>query len=385
MRTYELTAAQLGDDPDQSLAAVWLANISPANWSPGTQVGQTGLPLAGPENETVPIFVAHYADAGTNAAAGSNSTRLVYRAPAFYFEPGRFSTITSWPVHLPWRTGSGAWSESPSSDHIALVDDDESGANGYECQNLRPANLSDQLAYWFAGLTLPDGAYVADQLQRRTPATIGTYTGHGSGDNVPKVAGILTADMAANGVTQALSFVAFAVNYGPGAKSRRPGRVEHPNTAQRSSTGLPSGADPRMTPNGLRLRLDYTPSERTALAAAVPSARRTAFRNTLDGLCVYGWIQDETGGSRVGSNESCLIETTGTMNPREAAKWAALGMTTQSHFTHLLDGLFVTGRVKVVAQPSTTGQGLPTPVGVTPVRPRLPRASIAAHAGADDD
>lgn len=359
MLSYETLAATLGDDPDQSLAATWLTWGTPANWSPGEQVGQTGLPITR-RAWSVPIYNA------TNSTNGSNTERLVYRAPEFYDQPARWSTITAWPVRLPWRTGTRAWATGEGTDNIALVDLDVNGTTGYECQNLRAANIVDAFLYALVGITLPEGAYVVDQIALRTPANIGQYVGHGAG-KIPKRAGILTATMARDGVTEALSLVGWNVQHGPGAIFRAPAtRVEHP-TDGRAYTGLPTGNVSTMVPHGTRLRLDYTTGELAAWAAAAhpdSEPRQLAAYNVALGLVRYGMVQDETGGSTKGSDETAQIESSGDLPAGEAAIWSTLDMTTDAHFVHLLDGLFVTGRVKVVRQPGEA----PTPTPGLPVK-----------------
>ena len=361
MLTYTTPAAQLGADPDQRLADAWWNYASPANWSPGAQVGQLGLRISGPTDYTSPIYLR----------ADSTKTIPVYRSPVFYDSTGRFSTIASWPVRLPWADD---WQPATGGDKQVLVDDDETGAAGYELVGLRPKNGTDDFLYSLVGITLPSNARMADAVCRRTPANVGKFTGHGAG-RIPNRAGILTAAMAANGVTEAISYAGFNVANGPGAGYRLPAsRVEHPGT-ERKATGLPQGNHPRTVPHGTRWHLTYSPADVLDLAADVDASVRTAFRNIVTGLCVYGWIQDETSGSSVGSNERTYLESTGTQNETEAAAWAALGLETSSDFTHLLDGVFTRNVIEVVAVPGTVQPATSTRTG----------PSVAAIAAATDD
>ena len=331
--TLTVPAAQLGDANDQAPAAAWWQWGSSMNW--GGRPGQPGLPITA-RDWSWPIWQAR-------DAAGR--TIRVWRNPAVWDEPARWSTVAEFvrdtgPAVIPWGAG---WRGGTGTDQGVLVDDGIGG--GWDALNLRPANWLDAIPLAFRSrFQARSGDWVCDGLVRRTPTNDGTYEGRGAG-RVPKRAGILTADMAANGVTTALAMVGFNVQYEKGARFVAPAtRVEHLTAASLGPTArtLPPGNDPRMIPHGTRFRLSMTDLELDQWSTRHAGAKRTTALIVATGLRDYGWVCLETGTGR------CQLESEGTLNPAVAAVWSSIGMRTDADFGNLLDGLFTPSNVKVV-------------------------------------
>lgn len=328
MGSLTTPAAQLGDANDQRPADAWWRFGHVANWQ-GTQSGQLGLPITCTA-WSMPVWD------GTRTP----KTIRVWPNPAVWDEPSRWSSVPAWPALVPWdrfKAGVG-------TDNACIVDDVEVS---WEIQNLRQANLLDAipLAIRTAGRARP-GDYVCDLLHRVTSGCLEDEK-HLAGalGKVRDREGLLTADMAANGVTTALAMGTFNAQFGPPALGPRfvppATRIEHTSVSQRPAW-LPAGDDPRMIPRGTRFRLAMTDRELDEWAMRYAGAKEMTALIIATGLRDYGWFDALT------VSAGPYLQCAGVLNPSERAKWAAIGMTSERDFRDLLTGLFRPDRIVVV-------------------------------------
>lgn len=343
MHSLLTPAATIGFEDSNTLAETWWNHASAANWT-GQRTGQRGLPFSY-SDWSWPIYDA--ADATTRLTV--RRSLPMWDQPARWTAPSDHRTGVRYSI--PWNP---SWRQATAEDGGILIRD---GANWWGLLNLRDINAVDAVqmnvrCWWEADwaeklsgrtLAVNPGDKQADGLGLATPANIGKHQGRGIG-NVPKHVGILTADMLANGVDQAISIACANIQFGAGATFRAPAtRVEHTTRELRRGTQrnqisaqIPEGPDPRMIPAGLRLVLNRPAAAVTAWVESKPPGQRRAAANFAAGLTDYGFFQGETG------DGDCQIECEGIRNPKQAAKFAALGLRTQSDFAHFADGL-ITG------------------------------------------
>lgn len=331
MHSWQRPASELGFDRDnQWIAEAFWNGASAANWL-RNQKGQPTIAITR-ESWSWPIW------------SNPNKTITVWQNPATMDEPARWSTIPEFvqgkgPTKIPFGSG---WKVGKGSDGGILIDcGNGTVINALNLRQVGPLNaLGLRVALTLRGR--PDLAakvneyhYMADSLKFMTPENARTINGSGCG-KVPKHAGLLTADMAANGVNQALSLVVVNTMMGNGAVFRGPAtRVEHSNPkATRGSEAvvkkLPVGFNKRMLPCGARLVVDRPLND---WVRSKPKAQQQAARNVADGLAEFGMFVKETG------NGVCQIESEGTLNPAAKERWASLGLKDSKDFTQLLAGL----------------------------------------------
>ena len=343
MHSLFVPADLIGFEDSNDLAGRWWHWASAANWT-GQRAGQRGLPLTY-SDWSWPIYDASEATTKLTIrrSMATWDSPAVWQAPPI--KPGA-------PAYkIPWNP---SWRQATAEDGGILIRD---GENWWGLLNLRPIRWDEAQAmnlrcWWeapwgdkLAGRTLAvnAGDMQADGLGLGTPANATKIEGRGAG-RIPKHVGILTADMLRDGVDQALSYVAVNVQFGKGGTYRAPAtRVEHATRelrrgSQRNpiSATIPEGDHPRMLPHGTRLVLRRPAAAIDAWVDAKPAAQRQAARNLADGLTRYGMFLGETG------DGDTQLECEGIRNPVQAAKFAALGLRTQSDFAHFTDGL-ITG------------------------------------------
>lgn len=321
-------ANELGDANDQRPAEAWWRWGHILNWqdpNKGGHVGQVGLPITF-ERWTIPVW-----------EAGTAKRVRVWPNPAVWDEPSRWASVPAWPALVPW----GGFKAGIGTDNATIVND---GEVSWEIQNLRLANVFDAPALlWRSRGAARPGDYVCDLLHRVTGGCREDEK-HLAGalGTVRDEEGLLTADMAANGVTSALAMGTFNAQFGPGARFVPPAtRVEHPRISDRPSW-LAANDDPRMIPRGTRFRLSMTDAELDAWAMRYAGAKEITALIIATGLRDFGWFDSLT------VNAGPYLQCAGVINPTERAKWAAIGMTSERDFRSLLDGLFTATNIKVV-------------------------------------
>lgn len=329
---FTTPVAELGPANDQTPAAAWV------RWGRGAQWND---PTARPR-----IALAHNAWSWPIYSAEQATRRIrVWRSLATWDEAPRWSTLnaTSWPQTLPWADSwRPAWA---GEDGGILIDDDSTGAEGWEALNLRHPWFLEQLGLTFRTLgAYRPGDWICDQLHRRTKTNAGTFDGRGCGA-VPKRAGVTTAAEAATNIPHALALTGIT-QWGAGARCVAPAtRVEHPRTAPKGYPAALGQGDRRALAHGTRLAIDLTDYEIASWATGrgyrgvLHSTACTLVRALRD----FGAILVETG---VGDPQ---IETTGIAGPDRQA-WAALGITEANAVT-LLDGLPWSRLFVVAARP----------------------------------
>lgn len=323
-------ANELGDANDQRAARAWWQYGHIANWR-DTQTGQIWLPITF-ESWSMPVW---------DGAATARRIK-VWPNPALWDSPSLWSSVPKWPVLLPWGSGFRA---GVGTDNAVIVDQ---GDISWEIQNLRrPSLLEIPFLVWRTRGAFNVNDYVADLVHRVTPGCLENEK-HLAGalGAVRDREGLLTADMAANGVTTALAMGTFNAQYGPpalGARFVPPAtRIEHTRLDQRPSW-LPAGDDPRMIPRGTRFRLSMTDREIDEWAMSRHSGAKSITAQIIaTGLRDFGWFDSLT------VSAGPYLQCTGVLNPVERARWAGIGMTTERDFRCLLDGLFTATNVKVV-------------------------------------
>lgn len=332
-------ADEIGLETSNDLAERWWYWASAANWQ-GQRQGQRGLALTY-SDWSWPIYDA--AEATTKLTV--RRSLASWDSPAMWTAPPSKRNL---PVYrIPWNP---TWRQATAEDGGILIRD---GETCWALLNLRPIDGHEAVAmnarcWWEASFTdkifgrtlaVNPGDHQADGLNHSTPENAAKNQGRGAG-RIPKHVGILTADMLRDGVDQALSYVAVNIAYGNGASFRAPAtRVEHTAAtrgARGRGLGIPEGDGPRTIPHGTRLVLRRPAVEIDAWVQAKPAGQRQAARNLADGLSRYGMFAGETG------DGDCQLECEGIRNPKQAAKFAALGLRTATDFSHFTDGL-ITG------------------------------------------
>lgn len=316
---FTTPVAELGPAADQAPVAAWV------RWGRGAQwTDSTARPRLSPTMGawSWPIY-----------RADQSATRIrVWRSPATWDEPARWATIPQWPVALPWAPSwQPAWQ---GEDRGVLIDDDATGAEGWELLGLRQPWFLEQLAIGVRTLgAYRPGDWICDQAVRRTKANAGTFLGRGMGA-VPKRVGITTATEVASGdVGHALAMTGIT-QWGTGARFVAPAtRVEHPTKAPKGYPPALGPGDTRALAHGTRLAIDLGDFEISSWATGrgyrgvLHSTACTLVRALRD----FGAILAETG---VGDPQ---IECTGLNGPDRLA-WTALGLT-EANAVSLLDGL----------------------------------------------
>lgn len=328
-------ANELGDANDQRPAAAWWYYGHIANWSEAqkdTQVGQKGLPITY-QAWSMPVW------------DGSNTSRRVrvWPNPALWDSPSLWESVPEWPALVPWdrfKAGVG-------TDNAVIVDD---GEVSWEIQNLRRPSFFEwfPLGWRTRGAFNPTWDYVADLVHRVTSGCVEDEK-HLAGalGKVRDREGLLTAEMAANGVTTALAMGTFNAQFGPPSMAFPPRfvkpatRIEH-TTLDARPQWLPAGDDQRMIPRGTRFRLAMTDREIDEWALRHDGAKAITAVVIATGLRDYGWFDSLT------VNAGPYLQCTGVLNPAERAVWDACGLRTERDFRGLLDGLFRLDNIKVV-------------------------------------
>ena len=331
MSSLTVKANELGDANDQRPADAWWRFGHIANWQ-ASQQGQLGLPITF-ENWSMPVW---------DGAKTARRVR-VWPNPAVWDEPSRWASIGKWPVLLPWGS---TWSAGIGTDNATIVDH---GEVSYEIQNFRTANVFEGLALgWRTRGAYRPGDYVCDLIHRVTSGCIeGEKHLSGALGKVRDREGLLTAEMAANGVTTALAMGTFNAQYGPPTMTFPPRfvppatRIEHTTLSARPAW-LPAGDDPRMIPRGTRFRLAMTDREIDEWALRHDGAKSVTAALIARGLRDYGWFDSLT------VNAGPYLQCTGVLNPAERDIWSAVGLRTERDFRDLLNGLFTASNIKVV-------------------------------------
>lgn len=335
MESLYRSAARIGFEEDNTLAEAFWNYASAGNWISGMK-GQNGLPFAR-RKFAWPIF---------DGTAPGTPEVAVWRSLNYWDEPARWTGQP--PAHhyavsmVPWN----GWPTGEGSDQGIIIRDVD---GTWTILNLRRVKAVERIVmntrlwweapWWSKGQVTYVGTndMVCDGMTLNTPANRGKIDGCGSG-KIPKDLGILTADMAANGVKEALSLVVVNSRMGEKSKFRFPGtRVEHLTKASRGKAPvvpyLPMGDDDRMLPCGTRLVLYRPLSEIEEWAKGLPPEKRRAAMNIAIGLMIFGMVTKETGDGQTG------LECEGDLNDQQRIKWNMLGLVTDHDFAHLLDGL----------------------------------------------
>lgn len=232
------------------------------------------------------------------------------------------------PWNPAWRGAGGTQWER--ADNGIIIENGDGTA--WVLQGLRLAQWWDlvQLNVHFRTTKIKQGTYVADAIRFVSPDRVQ----RGSQGPWSKLDGLLRPEHFSGELPPPpwISFVGFNVAHGPGAKPypHDGALVEHPGKGQRAKAGglpvkLPEGDDPRMIRPGQRFTFAIS-NEQIAQwldDENVPptSPLRQTKRRYATLLRDVGLRVKETGTGQP------IVESTGGVNPAEAAKWAAIGVT----------------------------------------------------------
>lgn len=293
---------------------------------------------------------------------------VIWRNPNgdLWDQPGRYGSIPQWragqdmnffeyidaarqPLVVPWgptlHTAGGSQPESPDNGIILLTDDD--GVTGYEFQSLvlieddfgGMATIA-QLNLKQFGSYAAVGHYRIDGVYRRGSG----YPLTGSQVNIGKYDTLLKPrhlDPGGWGPDEMISLVGFNVAWGPAATAA-PGihgeHVEHPGPVQ--SYGLPDvvfpmGDDAKMMRPGEGFAVQVTDAriEEWVAASGATGALANSKRNFAKGCRGPVDINGRPTRQRIKLKESGtgypIIESTGGVNPVDAAAFAARGIDTE--------------------------------------------------------
>lgn len=301
------------------------------------------------------------------APAKPSQWRTVWRAPVttptegdWWASRGRFGSIPQWfpaPTGLPWLD----WPASIAATRWALIlpwepswrevggTQAQSADNGciivmpngsrYELQGMAKLGLSATAANFrtfFSGLPAPDhyridGVYWSGSGQAP----------QGSQGPWSKLDGLMRPDWLAGPWPGPVRLVGFNPQFGFGATAVKGARVEHVHAEQREQWVrdiLPTGNDPRMIPCGQRFKVDITDDqiEQWLDAEGIPqnATLRASKRWFAIGMRTHGMRLSETG------TGDPILESSGGVNPTEAAAWKARGVSSEQIANQIGRNLF---------------------------------------------
>ena len=337
------TAAALGPAPAalQDQADTWRRWSDKRQWDNPT----AGYPPAVyPAYGTCSVAVYDQADATGTKTIWCSATGAGPGSPAPVDEPSRWELPTFPYIVIPYRSG---WKGAPNTTDQMMVVAMTDGT-WWELQGVRPMGWWDKLLITVRQTGKKqqprDGDWVFDKGALATPDTVFTYTGSGCGD-IPFRCMVVTPDEVEaaradghRGVGHLLPLVSAYSETGPLAEALSPAtRVEMAAAVNGMLSTHPNAPDDRLTKQGLVLASTLTEAQIDQLLARLYPKDAT-WRGTVK----VWWLTVSEHGFLVGRTTgrgTTTIECT-TMAPGypHAARWAALGHTSESRNRSVFNG-----------------------------------------------
>ena len=344
-RTWNRTAAQIGDSLDQSAADKFYYYGSYGRWLTPQEGSNGRLTLPWNGYGSWPIYKA------------SDATTTI---PVWWYTYDVGPAGEGMGEEIPWNP---AWIPSEQDDHGLLIDLDDNGerGEGYELwscfgTSTRPwvFDFLDSLQPVYSrGWRYGD--LLTGTIVKRTKENVGAYIGRGAG-MLAKRSMILTAEEVQDAISgdgfvhHALAGV--GVNYHAGSYAETnelwvapASRIEHPEGQPVGvADNIPDSPDSNLFPEGTRfyLNIDDAGIEEWLDSRSYSGAIRDTARVIAKTLAVYGWIHVETGTGE----PQIECDPIGPGYP-SSSTWTTLGLTSSTLAANLLDDLITSSNLVV--------------------------------------